>query len=305
MSEQLQLRRGTAAEVASFIGAPGEVVVDTTNNRLVVQDGSAAGGFPALTANTLGNLPALGIGTAADAGNPLSVHATSALFSSAGDMRVKLDKAAEANTASFLFQDAFSGRAEIGLTGDDNFHFKVSPDGSTWHDALDIESSSGNVGVGTASPSSPLHISYDNNAYGPAIQVWNTGTSSPAWARIDMVSGSNAPFILFQDRYGNSYIQSTGAVPLVFATDNSAKMWITPTGNVGIGTPTPGCTLDIAGLVRAQSYTVGTLPAGVTGARSFVSDSTVPAAGNFGATVAGGGSNSVPVYYDGSNWCIG
>ena len=47
MSEQLQLRRGTAAQVAAFTGAQGEAIVDTTNNRLVVQDGATAGGFPA------------------------------------------------------------------------------------------------------------------------------------------------------------------------------------------------------------------------------------------------------------------
>ena len=47
MSEQLQLRRGTASQVVSFTGAQGEVVVDTTNNRIVLQDGSTAGGYPA------------------------------------------------------------------------------------------------------------------------------------------------------------------------------------------------------------------------------------------------------------------
>jgi hypothetical protein len=47
MSEQLQLRRGTASQVASFTGAQGELVVDTTNNRLVLQDGSTAGGYAA------------------------------------------------------------------------------------------------------------------------------------------------------------------------------------------------------------------------------------------------------------------
>ena len=40
MSTQVQLRRDAAANVAAFIGAQGEVVVDTTNNRLVVQDGA-------------------------------------------------------------------------------------------------------------------------------------------------------------------------------------------------------------------------------------------------------------------------
>jgi hypothetical protein len=46
MSEQLQLRRGTAAQVAAFTGAQGELAVDTTNNRLVVNDGATAGGWP-------------------------------------------------------------------------------------------------------------------------------------------------------------------------------------------------------------------------------------------------------------------
>ena len=46
MTEQLQLRRGTASQVAAFTGAQGEVVVDTTNNRAVVNDGTTAGGWP-------------------------------------------------------------------------------------------------------------------------------------------------------------------------------------------------------------------------------------------------------------------
>jgi len=36
-----------ACIVAAFTGAAGETVVDTTNNRLVVQDGALAGGYPA------------------------------------------------------------------------------------------------------------------------------------------------------------------------------------------------------------------------------------------------------------------
>ena len=46
MSEQLQLRRGTAAQVAAFTGAQGEATFDTTNNRLVLNDGATAGGWP-------------------------------------------------------------------------------------------------------------------------------------------------------------------------------------------------------------------------------------------------------------------
>ena len=53
---------------------------------------------------------------------------------------------------------------------------------------------------------------------------------------------------------------------------------------------------------------VGSLPtpsSAIAGMRFMVSDSTVAASGNFGATVAGTGSNVVPVFCDGSNWLIG
>jgi hypothetical protein len=46
LSEQLQLRRGTVTQVNAFTGAAGEVVMDTTNNRLVVNDGVTVGGTP-------------------------------------------------------------------------------------------------------------------------------------------------------------------------------------------------------------------------------------------------------------------
>jgi Major tropism determinant N-terminal domain len=44
---QVQFRRGTQSQVATFTGAAGEIDVDTTNNRVVVQDGVTAGGWPA------------------------------------------------------------------------------------------------------------------------------------------------------------------------------------------------------------------------------------------------------------------
>ena len=44
MAIQLQLRQGTATEHDTFIGANGEVTVDTTNKTLRVHDGSTVGG---------------------------------------------------------------------------------------------------------------------------------------------------------------------------------------------------------------------------------------------------------------------
>ncbi|HEY1982484.1 MAG TPA: hypothetical protein VGH13_20600 [Xanthobacteraceae bacterium] len=56
---QVQYRRGTASQVAAFTGAQGELVVDTTNNRVVVQDGATAGGFPAAKLTDVGTIAGL------------------------------------------------------------------------------------------------------------------------------------------------------------------------------------------------------------------------------------------------------
>jgi hypothetical protein len=43
-------------------------------------------------------------------------------------------------------------------------------------------------------------------------------------------------------------------------------------------------------------------PVGLAGGRGYVTDSTVA---TFGATVAGGGANQVPVWSNGANWLVG
>jgi Protein of unknown function (DUF2793) len=88
--------------------------------------------------------PLIGINATADSTNRLTVAAPAALFNHAGtDHRVKINKATSADTASMLFQAAFGGRAEVGLTGDDNLHLKVSPDGTTWREALVLVAATG------------------------------------------------------------------------------------------------------------------------------------------------------------------
>ncbi|SIR47216.1 DUF2793 domain-containing protein [Bosea sp. TND4EK4] len=89
-----------------------------------------------------------GVNATADATNRLAVSSEASLFNHAGgDHRLKLNKAEAGHTASLLFQDGWSGRAELGLAGDDDFRIKVSADGGGWHDALAIDRSSGAVGL--------------------------------------------------------------------------------------------------------------------------------------------------------------
>ena len=94
----------------------------------------------------------LGIGTAPDSGNPLAAKLNTTLFTAkgrdeggTGDLRFVLNKEATGNVLSQLYQSGYSGRAETGLVGNDDFGIRVSPDGSQWHEALRIESATGMV----------------------------------------------------------------------------------------------------------------------------------------------------------------
>ncbi|SEG60530.1 DUF2793 domain-containing protein [Bosea lathyri] len=93
-----------------------------------------------------------GVNATADSSNRLVVSAEASLFNHAGgDHRLKLNKASAGQTATVLFQNGFSGRAEFGLAGDDDFRVKVSGDGSAWTEALAIDRASGLVTL----PASP------------------------------------------------------------------------------------------------------------------------------------------------------
>lgn len=97
---------------------------------------------------SLQNIPQLGVNTTADVTNRLSVSSSAVLLNHGGsDMRLKVNKNAAANTATAVFQTGFSGRAEFGLAGDDNFRVKVSPDGTSWADAIVIDKATGTVAL--------------------------------------------------------------------------------------------------------------------------------------------------------------
>lgn len=142
-------------------------------------------------------LRTLGINYAtADATNRIAVNAPATLLNHDGNgHQLKLNKALAGDTISVLYQTNWSGRAEFGLTGDDNFHVKVSADGSVWSEAMVIAAGSGDVGIGTASPSTRLHIEgpvrcgrYSTAGrpsaatVGSGAMIYDTTLSKPVWS---------------------------------------------------------------------------------------------------------------------------
>ncbi|MGE3987151.1 DUF2793 domain-containing protein [Pseudorhodoplanes sp.] len=112
----------------------------------------------------LQNVALLGLGTIADDTNPLAAKLNNVLWTARydgeggdGSLRYKLNKETAADIVSLLFQCGFSGRAEIGLIGDDNLAVKVSSDGSAWSTALAIDRASGKMTV-ASDPTARLGI---------------------------------------------------------------------------------------------------------------------------------------------------
>jgi hypothetical protein len=89
-------------------------------------------------------------GATADSNNRLAVRGLAALLTAiyaadggTGDTQFKINKEAAGDVGSILWQTNFSGRAEFGTLGDDNFTLKTSPDGSTWLDVIKMIAATG------------------------------------------------------------------------------------------------------------------------------------------------------------------
>jgi hypothetical protein len=98
----------------------------------------------------------------------------------------------------------------------------------------------------------------------------------------------------------NKYVRlsNVGSLQIVDSNYGNTILDLSNSGNLlaqGTITGSPVITPPVA---------LGTLTA-VAGARAFVNDGNLVASGNFGAQVGNGGSNTVPVWSDGSNWYIG
>lgn len=141
----------------------------------------------------LQNLTSLGVGTTADAENELSVKGQNVLVTArttgeggTGDVRAKINKQAVANIGSLLFQDNYSGRAELGLIGDDDFVLKLSADGINWVDALRARQNGGQISV--TNPTADTHalnrISADGRYLGLTPQNLSTAQQVQARANI-------------------------------------------------------------------------------------------------------------------------
>ena len=144
----------------------------------------------------LNQLAGLGIGTNHDTTNRLAVVAPATLLTHEGaGHQLKINKAAASDTASLLFQTAFSGRAEMGLAGNNDFSVKVSADGTNWAQGLKIDRNTGASSL-LAGTDIAGHLAFHRgNILGPTSQ----SAGIPTGALIERGSNANGTFVRFAD----------------------------------------------------------------------------------------------------------
>uniref|UniRef100_UPI0028ABA6E2 DUF2793 domain-containing protein n=1 Tax=Brevundimonas sp. TaxID=1871086 RepID=UPI0028ABA6E2 len=125
------------------------------------------------------DLTRLGVGTTADAANPVAMKVNAALITARGtgeggdgDLRIKVNKEAGDDVLSLLFQSGWGGRAELGLIGDDDLSLKVSADGGTWRRAFAVDRATGRVAFDQGATRLETTVFTGAGVYSP-----------PAWAR--------------------------------------------------------------------------------------------------------------------------
>ncbi|TCK99873.1 uncharacterized protein DUF2793 [Shimia isoporae] len=193
----------------------------------------------------------LGVNTSADATNRFSVAAEASLLSHEGaGHQLKLNKNSTSDTASLLFQTNWTGHAEMGLAGEDNWSVKVSADGVGWTEALKIDSTSGLVSGAavqtSANDATPGRLMRADFGYSPAnlvAPVIEIG-GVPNGGVIERGSNANGEFV----RYADGTAEGWASLTLVYA--NAAKLaetWTYPIALVS-GVVVSSAILNVSGL---------------------------------------------------------
>lgn len=206
----------------------GVLAFDKSSNSLLVRVNGAWISAGGATSPSL-----LGVNATADATNRLTVSSNATLLNHEGaGHQLKLNKSDITDSLSLLYQTDFSGRAEMGLAGSDNWSIKVSPDGVSWNTAFEIDATDASV-AGASLQAFPADTSTGKLAradyvYGPGnvLGVVSETGGLPTGAVIEHGSDVNGTYTRFAD--GTQICQTDGA-NFVYSDDDCLRnTWTYP-----------------------------------------------------------------------------
>lgn len=231
---------------------------DLGASRLRVWDGSA---WQAVAPDTQ-NLDGVGIATQSDPVNRLAVQAQATLLSHDGaGHQLKVNKAADSDTASLLFQSGWTGHGEIGLAGDTALSFKVSPDGVAWTEALRLDpvsgGASGSAVQAQATDTTAGRLMRADFGYCPGNLLGTVAQAggSPTGAVIESGANADGDYVRFAD----GSLICWGRVNVGSGIAEGAGTFATPyrTSSTGIPFPSPFAAAPVAHVFCGFSGTIG------------------------------------------------
>jgi hypothetical protein len=223
--------------VATWLGTP-----SSANLAAAVTDETGTGALVFATSPTLVT-PALG------------TPASGVVTNLTGTASININGTVGATTpAAGAFTTLNTSGAVVFNEAGANVDFRV--EGDTEPNLLFVDASADNVGIGTATPSTKLH------AYGGTIRGESTSATSPGL--LAMGAGPDQGWLKFGTTGTDYYSIKGGAdyLGMLFFTAGAEVMRIDPTGNVGIGTTSPGAKLHVAGDAILNDLQINTVYGG-------------------------------------------
>ena len=243
--------------------------------------------------------------TAADPANdviPIVDVSDTSMAASGTTKKISVNNILGASGTATLASATITGAATVGttlgVTGVSTLASAVvTGDLTVDTNVLKVDTTNDRVGIGTASPGAELEVYKNTNGLN-RVFVNNPSTGASAYSSIDLTTGTTGgkilqlgsgysgsyPYItgstvIQNDSVGGVTLHSVGPYPIYFGTNNTQRMQIDSSGNVGIGT-TPS----------AWASTWKAIQVGATGSLSYSPDDT-------GYTIST--SNG---YWNGSDW---
>jgi len=161
----------------------------------------------------------------------------------------------QGTSRQFRIYNSGSDSYVANITNGGGMYFRTTTSGGTQGNNLVI-TSTGNVGVGTTSPSYKLSV-VDADP-----RIWINSNTGTGFAILHAQNSGGSMYLGLENSAGSALstgaayslnVYHSGAYPIIFSTSSIQRMRITATGNVGVGTESPYSRFTVSGAASAST----------------------------------------------------